>query len=551
MEHSRLIRSAFKIGGFTLLSRFLGLCRDLMTAGYFGTSLAMSAFVVAFRVPNLFRALFGEGALSAAFVPVFVECRRKQGDGPAWLFARKVITLLGSFLLALVLAGIGLISLVLATSALGEKAALILPLTRIMLPYVLFICLAAVAMGILNAYHQFSVPAATPMVLNLTWMAFLWLVCPSFGDALDEQIYGLAWGVFVAGLIQMLFQVPALVRRGYRPGVFLDVRDAMVTRVLRLMAPAALGSAVTQVNVMVNSLLAAWIGAWAPAALFYAERLLYFPQGLLATAVSTVLLPVLSGHAASEKRSEMLAAINHAVRTLLFVMVPAAVGLFVLARPITQMLFERGKFDASSTGLTSVALRFYAPGLMVFCLAKVFVPAFYAMKDTRTPVRVALASVALNFTLNVAFILTWPLYLKHAGLALAMVISESFNGLTLGVLLHRRLGSPGWGQIVTCAGRALAASAAMAAVLLAALPALSAALGGLGLAPKPVQIGSVLGTILAGALTYTAAARLLRAPELGFVSDALRSRRGSGGRGQEAGGRGQGAGDTDPRPPET
>jgi putative peptidoglycan lipid II flippase len=525
MEHSRLIRSAIKIGGFTLLSRFLGLCRDFMTAGYFGTSLAMSAFVVAFRVPNLFRALFGEGALSAAFVPVYVECRSRQDEGAAWLFARKVITLLGSFLAGLVLAGAALLTLALAAAPLGEKAALILALTRIMLPYVLFICLAAVAMGILNSCHQFAIPAATPMLLNLTWIAFLWLACPRFGTSLEEQIFGLAWGVFAAGLVQMLFQVPALMRRGYRPGLLFDARDAMVARVLKLMAPAALGSAVTQVNVMINSLLAAWIGPWAPAALFYAERLLYFPQGLLATAVSTVLLPVLSGHAAEARRDEMLAAVNHAVRTLLFVMVPAAVGLFVLGRPITQMLFEWRNFDPSSTSLTSIALKFYAPGLMVFCLAKVFVPAFYALKDTRTPVKVALASVAINFTLNVTFILTWPLYLKHAGLALAMVISESFNGITLGVLLHRRLGSPGWGTIAAGAARALAASAAMAAVLLILLPTLSAALGRTGLPAKAVQVGSVLATIAAGAAVYAAAARVFKTPELGFVRDALRRRK--------------------------
>jgi putative peptidoglycan lipid II flippase len=350
-------------------------------------------------------------------------------------------------------------------------------------------------------------------------------VCPRFGASLEEQIRGLAWGVFAAGLLQMLFQVPALMRRGYRPGILFDLSDPRVARVLRLMGPAALGSAVTQVNVMINSLLAAWIGPWAPAALFYAERLLYFPQGLLATAVSTVLLPVLSGHAAAAKRAEMLAAINHAVRTLLFVMVPAAVGLFVMARPITQMLFEWKRFDARSTELTSIALQFYAFGLMVFCLAKVFVPAFYAMKDTRTPVRIALASVALNFTLNVAFILTWPLYLKHAGLAFAMVLSESFNGVTLGFLLHRRLGSPGWGQIVGCAARGLAASAVMAAVLLVLLPVVAGGLAKLGLAAKLVQIISVLGTILAGAASYILAARLLRVPELGFVADALKSRR--------------------------
>lgn len=525
MERSKVIRSAFVIGGFTSISRVLGLVRDFLTAGFFGTSLAMSAFVVAFRVPNLFRALFGEGALSSAFIPVFIEARQKEGEEKAWLLARKVISLVGIALLAVVVAAMAALTIAMRQPDLGPKTALILPLTRIMLPYMMFICLAALSMAILNSYHQFALPASTPSLLNVVWIVFILLVCPRMGDTPEQQIRGLAWGVFCAGLVQLGIQLPALARRGYRPGFALDLRDPRVLRVFTLMGPAALGLAVYQVNAVVDSLLAVWVGEWAPAALFYSERLLYLPQGILATALSTVLLPVLSSHAAKADYAEIRRTIQHALRTLFFVMAPASLGLLALSRPIIRMIFEWNRFNAWSTILTSRALAFYAPGLLVFCLAKVFVPAFYATQDTRTPVRVAVSCVALNLALNVTFILTWPLYWKHAGLALATVISEGVNGFVLGWFIHRRIGSPGWKAILASAGRILVAAAFMAACAAAACWGLARWGAAAGLAPKVNQVVSVLASIGFGMLVYVAAAALLRCPELGYVTEAVRRKR--------------------------
>jgi putative peptidoglycan lipid II flippase len=525
LEKNRIIRSAFLIGGFTLMSRGLGLVRDFLTAGFFGTSLAMSAFVVAFRIPNLFRALFGEGALSSAFIPVFMATRKNEGDAEAWVLARKVISLVGVVLLGVVLLGVTGLTIVMRQPDLGEKTAMILPLARIMLPYMMFICLAALSMAILNSYHQFSIPASTPSLLNLTWIAFILLIVPHIEGPLEVKIYGVAWGVFVAGIIQLLYQLPALLHYGYRPGFRLDLKDARVLRVFTLMGPAALGLAITQVNVMVNSLLAVWIGSWAPAALFYAERLLYFPQGILATAMSTVLLPVLSGHAAHARHQEIRETINHSLRTLLFVMAPASIGLLTLAHPIVQMIFEWGHFTQSSTDLTAIALQFYAPGLFVFCLAKVFVPAFYALQDTRTPVKIGLMAVGLNFTLNVLFILTWPLYYKHAGLAMATVISEGFNGITLALLLRKRLGPLGLKTILVTVGRALSASVVMGILAIFIRSGLHDALLQFGLHAKIAQVTSVLLAILLGGLIYLAIARLLRFPELNDVIQAVRERR--------------------------
>ncbi len=525
MEKSRVIRSAFLIGSFTLLSRGLGLVRDFLTAGFFGTSLAMSGFVVAFRIPNLFRALFGEGALSSAFVPVFMATRNKEGDAEAWVLARKVISLVGLVLLAIVIAGIGIISLVMRQPGLGERTLMILPLARIMLPYMLFICLAALSMAILNSYHNFSIPASTPSLLNLTWIAFILLIVPRIPGPLETKIFGVAWAVFCAGIIQLAYQLPALIRHGYRPGFKLDLKDARVLRVFTLMGPAALGLAVTQVNVMVNSLLAVWIGPWAPAALFYAERLIYFPQGILATAMSTVLLPVLSGHAAQARHVEIRETINHSLRTLLFVMAPASIGLLALARPIVQMIFEWGRFTAASTDLTATALQFYAPGLLVFCLAKVFVPSFYALQDTRTPVKIGLIAVGLNFTLNVLFILTWPLHYKHAGLALATVISEGFNGLTLAWLLRRKLGPLGLRSILRTGIRALLGSLLMGAAAFFLNRFLLQATLSAGLPAKAAQMISVLGAIAGGLAVYAAISAATRTPEFTDVIQALRNRR--------------------------
>jgi putative peptidoglycan lipid II flippase len=525
MENRNVIRFAITVGGFTMLSRVLGMVRDVLTAGVFGTSLAMSSFVVAFRIPNLFRALFGEGALSSAFVPVFMQSRRLEGETAAWRLARRVVTLVGAVLLGIVAIGIVGMSLWLLRPQVGAEAAAVLPLARIMLPYVFFICMAALAMAVLNSYRLFSVSAFTPALLNITWILAVLFIIPVVRGGPSRQIQALAWTVFAAGAVQLAYQVPALWRVGWRPGVDTDWRDPRVKQVFLLMGPSALGLAVNQVNVMVNSLIALyWVGAWAPSALFYAERLIYFPQGILATALGTVLLPVLSDFAAQRKHDEMRGAIHHGLRTLLFVMTPAAIGLFVLAPAIVQMLFEHGSFDPKSTVLTARALSFYAPGLMVFCLAKVFVPAFYALQDTRTPVKVGLCAVTLNLTLNIVSALTLPEEWKHAGMAFSTVISEGFNGLVLAALLRRRLGRFGIRGILAGLGRALGAAAAMAATAFYAERALTTWLY-VYLPHKAAQLVGVPLAIALGMAVYFGAARLFQFPELGFLADALRSRK--------------------------
>jgi len=533
MEHARVIRSAGLVGAMTLVSRGMGFVRDILMAGVFGTSTAMSAFVVAFRIPNLFRALFGEGALSAAFIPVFIETRHREGDEAAWRLGRQVFTGVAIVLGVLAAAGIVGCSLAELWPGLSEKWSRILSLTRIMLPYMVFICLAAVSMAALNSFHHFLVPAATPWILNAVLIAAV-LVSPRFGAAQEERIYVVAWGVLAAGVLQWAAQIPVLRRYGFTPRPLLAWRDERLRRMLALMGPAAIGRAVTQVNVMIDTLLAAAIPGsvaaqtWAPAALYFSERLIYLPMGIFATALSTVLLPTFSRQAAEGDHDAVRRTVGQSLRLLLFVMVPAAVGLLALGGPIVRTCMQWRSFTEESTLLTARALAFYAPGMVAFSLGKVFVPAFYALQDPKTPVRVGVVTVALNIVLSIAFMLTWPLYWKHAGIAFATVVAETVNGVALARILHRRLGSPGWGAIAASVARFGVASLALAAAAIAAEGRLIGVFAAAGAAPKIAQVSALLAGVLAGAAAYVLAARLLRCPELRELGEAIARRRSPG-----------------------
>jgi putative peptidoglycan lipid II flippase len=525
MEVGRTIRSAIVIGGFTTLSRILGLVRDIMMAGMFHTSLAMSSFAVAFTIPNLFRRLFGEGALSAAFVPVFVSLRKEEGDASAWRLAQNIFSLLFVLLTCICLAGMLLAHVGVLLAEPGTKTAVILSLVRIMLPYMIFICLAALSMGVLNSFSRFAVPAATPVLLNLFWIgALVYFVRPANGP-LEESIRYVAWAVVLAGAVQLLVQVPALWRVGYRPGFSFSFRDPQVMRVLTLMGPAALGLAVAQVNVLVDKLLAIWVGTWAPAVLFFSERLIYLPLGILATSFSTVLLPVLAGHAADRDHKKMTAEVGSALRHVLFLMIPAAVGLLFLARPIVTLVYQWGEFGSVATTQTVLALQFYAPGLVMFSLTKVFVPAFYANHDTRTPVLIAVACVGLNFVLNVLFVLTWPAPIKHAGLAFATVLASAANGGALAWYLHRRFGSPGWKRIIVSFTKSLVAAAAMGFAAHYANDFVFSLRAHTAFPIKYFQAAGVAAGIAAGLAAYTVASFVLRSEELrGFAGIVFRRR---------------------------
>jgi putative peptidoglycan lipid II flippase len=528
MDNQRVIRSAGLVSVFILVSRAFGLIRDMAMAAFFGSTMAMDAFVVAFTIPNLFRNLFGEGALSSAFVPVFTETLEKQGRDTVWRFAANMLSLLSLVLAALVLVGIGVASLLPAIYPFSERWALILSLLQIMLPYMFFICLAAFFSAMLNTLRRFALPAAMPVILNLIMIATLFLVCPHIGAEGRLQIVAVAWSVVVAGVAQWLMQLPLLMQNGFRLKLSLDWSDPRVRRVIQLMGVAVIGTGMTQISVLLDRFIAVFIGPGSASYLYYAERLIYFPLGLFATALGTVLLPTFSGHAAQDRPDRIRETLNHSTRLLMFVMLPAAVGLFALAHPIVALIYQRGNFSPETAAMTAVAVQCYAPGLLVFSLLKVLIPVFYAHQDMRTPVRVGIASTGLNMGLKLILILAWqirPFAYAYAGLAAATVLASAVAVITLSILVHRRLGSCGWGLMATAGARMLAASLLMAAAAVAAHQGLLSVEWPARLSAFVQQLIAVAGALGTGMLSYVLLAFLFRCPELSEFQDALRRRR--------------------------
>ena len=459
-----VLRSTFVISFWTGCSRLLGLLREVLMAQYFGTTLVKGAFNVAFQLPNLFRRLFGEGALSAAFIPVFTRSLKEDGREGASLLGGRMVSLMSIMLGTIVISGVLLLGVVDAYLVEGSTASLVLPMMRIMLPYALFICLVALCMGMLNSVGHFAVPALTPVLLNVVWILTLVLICPLMPASLEVRIKAVAWGVVVAGVIQLAVQIPVLIRMKLRPWPRRGFsKDPRVKRVMMLLVPSAAGMGVVQLNVCIDGFLALAAAPWAAAALGYAVILVNLPLGLFATALGTVLLPTLSAQALRGDTPAMLLTVRQSLCNMLFIMLPAAVGLMLLADPIVRLIymFTGGMFNEDSAVQTVRALAFYAPGLIVFGIYKVFAPLFYAMEDTRTPVRVAVWMVLLNITLNVASIIYLPQNFRHCGMASATVFCSAVSCVVLAIIMQRRLGSPGWSRVLLFGLKALLAAGVM------------------------------------------------------------------------------------------
>jgi putative peptidoglycan lipid II flippase len=438
----QITRSAGIVGSATLFSRILGLVRDILTARLFGTGLAASAFVVAFTIPNLFRRLLGEGALTGAFVPVFTEYLEKKGIKEGWRIASIIFTLLTIILAGVVLAGFAVIWLITNTFNLSDKFILVFQLLRIMLPYLFFICLVGLSMGILNSLRHFFMPALSPVILNLVWIGSLIVLCPRFGDTSEEKIFGLAVGVVIGGIIQLAVQIPVLKRKGFPFQFIPDWHNPAVKKIAFLMGPGILGLAVFQLNTVVDRFLAMVIGPGAPSTLYYGNRLVQLPLGVFGIAFATAALPVMARLMARNKIEEFKDAFSHSFRNVLLVTIPATVGLIVLRRPIITLLFQRDAFGASSTDATAWVLLFYAIGLPAFAGLKIITQSFYSFQDTRTPVKVGAAAMILNLVLNLAVVyIPWlRSHLREGGLALATSIAALANAGVLFYLLRRRLG---------------------------------------------------------------------------------------------------------------
>jgi putative peptidoglycan lipid II flippase len=506
-----IARAAGVISIATFVSRVLGLIREQVFAIFFGAGFAVDAFQVAFRIPNLLRDLFAEGAMSAAFVPTLTATRERQGNEAAFRLANLVINFLIVVLAAICLIGIlGARWFVpLLAPGFGRvpgKLELTTLMTQVMMPFLLLVALAAAVMGVLNTRRIFFIPAVAPTMLNLSLIAAAFVLVPFMPRFGVEPIVGMAIGATVGGLGQLFIQVPALRGLGFRWRPILSFRDPGMIRMVTLMAPAAIGLAATQVNIFVNTLLASLLQQGSVSWLNYAYRLMQLPIGLFGVAIATVTLAEVSRHAARKDMPEVKRTLSFSLRFVFFLTLPATLFLVVLAKPIVALLYQHGRFGPVDTIQTAQALWAYAVGLSAFSAVRVLVPVCYSLGMTRLPVIVSFIAIGVNIILN--FALMGPL--QHRGLALATSIASILNFTLLFHILRRKIGRLDGGRIARAAFRILLASGVAAGAGYFAAQGVGQALGGASL----LQRASVVGVgFFAGLLTYLAACVLLRIEE--------------------------------------
>jgi putative peptidoglycan lipid II flippase len=522
----RLARSAGVIGVATMTSRVLGLVRDQVMAYLFGAGNAVDAFNVAFRVPNLVRDLFAEGAMSAAFVPVFTRELTRRGRGAAWHLGNNVVTALAIITGVLVVAGIiwaAPLMTVLADeyAAVPGKMELTVQLTRIVLPFLTMVAVAGAFMGMLNSLDRFFIPALSPALFNVGTIVCVVLLAPLMPRFGLEPILAMAVGALVGGIGQLAIQWPALRREGYRYTPTLDLRDPALRQVLLLMGPGTVGLAATQINVFVNTILATSEGTGAVSWLNYAFRLMYLPLGLFGLSIATAAMPAIARFAAADDVAGMRREVTNGLVMMLLLNVPATFGLIVLGRPIVALLFERGAFTAADTQATAAALTCYAIGLTGYSVVKIASPTFYALHDSRTPVLVSAGSVLVNVVLNIVLVRQ----VGYLGLAIGTSIASLLNATLLLFLLRRRLDGIEGRRLVSVVGRAVVASAVMALAAYVVESAVASLVAGGTLIARMARVGVPIGAAL---VVLALSARALRLSELDdLVRAAWRRLRGS------------------------
>ena len=453
MERTQLVKAAGVIGVATFSSRILGFIRDMVLARLFGAGAAADAFFIAYRIPSLLRELFAEGSMSAAFIPIFSEYLARRSRRDAWELASAAFTTLLTVLTAVCILGIliapWLVPLIAPGFSNPEKLALTTLLTQIMFPYLLFIGLSAVAMGVLNSVRSFAAPAFSPVMFNVAIISCALLLAPFF----TEPILAVAVGVVLGGLAQFLIQLPALHKAKMLFGWRADFKNEGLRRIGWLMAPALIGLSVTQINVLVGTILASFFPG-GPTYLFYGMRLIQFPLGVFGVALATAVLPSLSTQAAEGNLDALRETLGFGLRLIFFIIFPAMVGLILLRIPIVHLFFEHGRFSAADTAGTASVVLAYSIGLWAFAGVRIVVAAFYALQDTRTPVIVAAIALAGNLILSLVLMRS----LEYTGLALATALSAMINMGLLVIFLLRRLKTLRWELILISHLRVIVAS---------------------------------------------------------------------------------------------
>jgi putative peptidoglycan lipid II flippase len=508
-ETRSVVKAAGLIGVATFSSRILGFIRDIVLANLFGATPAADAFFVAYRVPNLLRELFAEGSMSSAFIPVFTEYQTLKSKRDAWELASAVFTTLLTIVTGITILGIIVASGIVWLLAPGfhddpAKLGMTTLLTQIMFPYLIFISLAALAMGILNSMRAFAAPAFSPVFFNIFIIGCALFLSPT----MPEPILGVAIGVVAGGAAQFAMQLPGLRLRGMLFGFRFVPGHPGVRRIGALMVPSLLGLSVTQINITVSTILASFF-AGGPTYLFYGMRLIQFPLGIFGVALATAILPTLSAQAARGALDELRTTLGFGLRMILFIILPAMLGLILLRQPIVHLFFEHGTFTAHDTAETASAVLCYSVGLWAFGGIRIIVSAFYSLQDTRTPAISAAIAVAANLLFSLLLVSS----LGAAGLALATALAAMVNGGILVAVLHRRLGGVEWGSVGRSLLRVLIASVPLVVVCAWVAAAQVWTHAGEGI-EKSMMLLMAIGLSVSG---YLGVHALLRSEELDLV----------------------------------
>ncbi len=505
-KEGNIAGAASVVGGATLLSRIFGYVRDMSIAYLLGAGVFADAFFVAFRIANLLRRLVGEGALTSSFVPIFTEVLTNKGREEAGRLASRVFTLFFLILAVLTVIGVIFSPWIVAFLSPGftadpDKFSLTVELTRYMFPYMLFIGLVAIAMGVLNSLRHFAAPALSPVLFNLSIIVCAALLAPALG----VPVYALAVGVLLGGVLQFALQLPFLGRAGMFPRPDFSFGDPAIRKIFALMGPAAIGVGVYQLNIIVTLRFASSLPEGSVSYLYYAIRLMELPLGVFGVAVSTAILPSLSEYVAKKEWDSFSESLSFAIRVVNYVIVPAMFAIFILGGPIVDVLFLRGEFGAEAAYGTTYALYFYAAGLVPVAISRVLVSVFYSLKDTRTP----LVAAFISFIINIVFcyLLIGPL--KHGGLALATSIAAVFNIVVLVVALRRKTGKIGGRAILISSIRTVTSAVIMCVVLLLILNFFD--WESISFLPRVILLTAL---IAAGLISYIITTFLLKSQEL-------------------------------------